>query len=427
MKKTKIISAATASVITLSVMTIPTFALDWRDGVRASHTYTYEYSDEGIENVYVQDKNNTINGVVTQGQSIKSQTGTITWRDSYENVTAFYVDVKPGYDVKVSVNGEDGEIYDANTSHEVKVDSDLGKDHTYTIDEKDGYDKVFYFSSAGKEAWVKNPKFALKTEKITYQVVNNDGDSLGTATVDENSIDLSSLNRKGYRISTYYINGVKWNGKDKITSEMIEASQNNQLVVTAEYVVNQHTLTVNYYNDRVSGKPIMTSQSTVRYNDVLTKESLKLADNQYIVGTNALTVPDEDITLNVVTRPDEQDFGTYEWGFTYTGTNDPHIQQVVAQWNWDDSTNAPIQLNETVRLNTGANLHKYHMKFFVLVDKGYRVTGTNLSDDSQFDAVLSAEAENYDLYEIEYTRQAHHGMYSAPVIESFALETVEAN
>lgn len=124
-KPNKFIIAMAVSTLCLPAFALPVHAMDWRDGAQASQTFTYTETAEGIKSVYVQDKNGTVSTEIKPNTSVKSKTGTITWRDSYENVTSFYVDVMAGYDVKVLVNGQDGELFDTSAAIDVKVNSDL--------------------------------------------------------------------------------------------------------------------------------------------------------------------------------------------------------------------------------------------------------------------------------------------------------------
>lgn len=425
-KPNKFAVATLASVLCLPAFALPVHAMDWRDGAQASQTFTYAETAEGIKSVYVQDKNGTVNAEISPNTSVRSKTGTITWRDSYENVTSFYVDVMAGYDVKVLVNGQDGEIFDTSAPIDVKVNSDLGKDNTYTVGTKDGYEKVFYFSSAGKEAWVKNPSFSLATEKISYSMTDKDGNVLGTTVIgDCPTVDEAHFQQTGKTITGYTINGVSWTNGSAITEEMIEnaSAYNNQLQVEAQYNVNSHQVTINYYDGgMVDGNPSNTVTASYEYASKLNKDSLGLNENQYIAGANEIVVPDEDITINVVSRPTE--IGYKDWAFTYVGNNDPHVQGVTVQWDWDNSSNKSFSLNETATMTTKGAETRY-IKFFVMVDNGYTPTG-KLSDGRDVAFKELGTSGNATLYEMEFTRYADHTLDKSPAHETFTIETVSS-
>lgn len=327
-----------------------------------------------------------------------------------------------GYDVKVLVNGQDGEIFDTSAPIDVKVNSDLGKDNTYTVGTKDGYEKVFYFSSAGKEAWVKNPSFSFATEKISYSLTDKDGNVLGTTAINDcPTVDETHFQQTGKTITGYTINGVSWTNGNAITEEMIEnaSAYNNKLQVEPKYNVNSHQVTINYYDGgMVDGNPSNTVTASYEYASRLNKESLELGENQYIVGANEIVMPDEDITINVVSRPTE--IGYKDWAFTYVGNSDPHVQDVIAQWNWDKNTDREFSLNETATMTT-SGLNTGYIKFFVQVDEGFIPTG-KLSNGNN---VTFKNLGNNE-YEMEFTRYSNHTLDSNPAHETFTIETVSS-
>lgn len=428
MKKTKIFSAAIAGVLATSAMTIPAHAMGLGNGVKASVSYTYAANDEGVANVLAKDKNETLNKTVNLNETVTSKTGTITWADGYENVTAFYIDAKPGFAVtKVTVDGnKTGQLYAANEDLTVNVNSTLGNDGTYSMPAMSDYDNVFYFLSAGNEAWVKNHTFAISTEAIEYTFVKKEnGEVLGKGKITDESIniDLSSFNKPGHTTNRYTVNGIDWDGHSQITAEMVEKSENNQLVVEAKPTVNSYNITIKYYNDRVSGEPYQTVTKKFDYNAKLNKDTLGLEENEFIVGSNEYSVPNEDSTLSVVRH--NNNFAKNEWAFTYTGEADKHIKSVTAQWNYDKKTDTTIQLNETVKLTTDLSQSKYHVKFFVAVDKDYALTGSNKSNKEFVVKLTDDTNSDCDVYEIEYTRKSHHSFDPSPVHEYFSLETSE--
>ena len=426
MKKRSIITATLLTAMCIPAFSLPVHAMDWRDGAQASQTFTYVGTSEGIKAVHVQDKNGTVNATIQPGTSVTSKTGTITWRDSYENVTSFYVDVTAGYDVKVLVNGQDGELFDTTAPIDVKVNSDLGKDNTYTLDGMEGYEKVFYFSSAGKEAWVKNPGFSFETEKIPYTLSTKDGKILGTTAIGEvPQINEKNFEIAGNSVTGYTINGIAWKQGEPITEEMIKnaSAYNNQLQVEAQYQTNSYQVTINYYDGgMISRTPSKTETATYEYGSTLDRTSLQLSENQYIVGADEITVQDEDLTINIVSRPTT--IGYKEWAFTYVGEKDAHVQGVTAQWNWDNSTDTSFNLNETAILYTPGAVNG-HIKFFVSVDNGYEPTG-KLSDGKDATFTKISENDGFSVYQMEFTRGADHTLDKSPVFETFTIETVPA-
>ncbi|MEQ3270938.1 hypothetical protein AAA092_12980 [[Clostridium] scindens] len=71
-----------------------------------------------------------------------------------------------GYDVKVLVNGQDGELFDTSAAIDVKVNSDLGKDNTYTVGTKDGYEKCSIFPVLERKLGLKIRTSLLKQKKF---------------------------------------------------------------------------------------------------------------------------------------------------------------------------------------------------------------------------------------------------------------------
>lgn len=300
----------------------------------------------------VKDKNGTVQDgqIITPGQSIISKTGTITWRDSYENVTSFYLHIEEGYNARVYVDGEEVIPEDDATVKPVKVNSDLGKDATYNLDDIPGYEKVFYLTNAGKEAWSKNHTFEIKVEKT----------------------------------------------HDNLTIEK-------------------------YYNNLNGNKfEEFTTKNKIKYGYELNKENLGLADDEYIVGAN--TVKFDGTPIKVVKRPNS--FGTYQYGFTYVGdTADKHIKSVNAYWNNNKDNFVPVNLNETVTLNTnGLLFDERTINFVIEVEKGYELTG-NLSNGKEIILDHVDSNESSEIYEMVFTRVGHHGYHKNPVHEMFSLQT----
>lgn len=423
MKKTKIFSAAIAGVLATSAMTIPAHAMGLGNGVKSSVSYTYAANDEGVANVLAKDKNETLNKTVNLNETVTSKTGTITWADGYENVTAFYIDAKPGYTVSnVIVDGDKtGKLYNANEDLTVNVNSTLGNDGTYSMPAMNDYDSVFYFLSAGDEAWVKNHSFAITTDKIEYTFVNENGAFLGTGKVGEvANINLEGLELDGHTIRDYTVNGEFWDPTSPITEEMIlKNNGSNQFVVEADHNQIKYDVTINYYDNNTLGTLSKQETKSFAVGSVLNRNSLNLADNQFIVGADSVKLTEEGLTVNVVTR--KTNTAKNEWLFTFNG-KDKHVQKVMAQWNHNNSTDKEIKLNETFKLNTKFAHHAY-MTFFVQVDKGYAVNGTNASNGTFKAELVDQNNENYDLYKIEYTRYSNGELHDDPHHESFSLET----
>lgn len=358
MNKLKNISLLTSGIITLTLISTPAYAMDWTDGVQVGNTYTYKevISEKGtdpINGVYVKDKNNTVDKEINPGDSVTSKTGTITWKDSYENVTAFYLDVEDGYEISVYVDGKKGEIFDLNNENskvKVKVNSDLGSDSTYELESKAEYDKVFYFSSAGKEAWSRGHDFEIRAEKKEYEIP--------------------------IRI---------------------------------------------YDKDNNNGNPIDTKIRKFKHGDTINRDDLGLSNNEYIVGANEVTITENTKNIDIVTRSKDEDFENYEYGFTYVGEADQNVKSVKAYWNNDRSTEEQIELNETARLKTHANLNKYKINFIIDVESGFALRGVKGNNEDL--NIKYVGNENSNTYEIEFTRVAHHGMYPVPINENFTLET----
>lgn len=272
----------------------------------------------------------------------------------------------------------------------------------------------------------KNPSFSLATEKISYSMTDKDGNVLGTTVIgDCPTVDEAHFQQTGKTITGYTINGLSWTNGSPITEEMIEnaSAYNNQLQVEAQYNVNSHQVTINYYDGgMVDGNPSNTVTASYEYASKLNKDSLGLNENQYIAGANEIVVPDEDITINVVSRPTE--IGYKDWAFTYVGNNDPHVQGVTVQWDWDNSSNKSFSLNETATMTTWGAETKY-IKFFVMVDNGYTPTG-KLSDGSDVAFKELGTSGNATLYEMEFTRYADHTLDKSPAHETFTIETVSS-
>lgn len=402
------VAAAAVCVATFNPVTINAAGLSWKDGAQANYHFTYVDGDEGIESVEVADTNGTYKGEIGEGQTITTKTGTIVWRDSYTNKTTFTVDTKTGYKL-VGLNGENVVTNDFKNS-------------------ESGSDKyTFTFTDKGAEAWCfgKDVKFYLTTEKNVYSLKTEDGTVLTETKIGEIPVFSEEIfEEEGKHITGYTINGIHWEKGTPITEEMILNSKNDCLCIKPVYEVNRHTVTVQYFNGgMVSGTPTVVEKNC-EYGQVLDKDSLQLSEDQYIVGDddNSITVPDKDITINVVNRPTESELGYHDFSFTYTGEKDPHVQAVTVQW-YGKGDPTPFDLNETAILNTKGQV-KQIIKFFVLVDKGYVPTGELSEKEAQFELVN--KFENNDLYQITFTRNTDHTIDNSPVCETFTIKTVEA-
>lgn len=333
MKKTKLFTAAIAGILATSTMIIPAHALSWKDGVKASNSYTFATAGEGISKVYAQDKNNTVNQTINTGETITSKNGTITWRDSYENVTAFYVAVEPGYQLtNVTVDGKNGNFYSAKEDQTVTLNSDLGKDNTYTVTANENYDYVFYFSNAGDEAWTSNHTFAIETEKIEYTITDAEGNTFGTAKIGETpNVDLRTLQDTNY-VTRYKLNGINWNGATPITTDMIKADSNELIIETVKEELASYEwaftytgtkdkniigdVTAQWDYDNNTNKIVNINDTVKLSTKLLTTNHMKFficVDKAY--GVKGVISSGKEFTANLINK-NNSDYDVYEITFT---------------------------------------------------------------------------------------------------------------
>lgn len=417
MKKRHVLCSLMAATLLSAAMTPAVAALNWKDGALANYYFTYTGNNGGIESVTAFDKNGTFNGVVEIGNTIKTQTGTIAWRDSYTNVTTFNVDVETGYEL-VSLVG----------NHVEPKDFVKNEDGTYT----------FQFTDKGAETILDKVSFNLETEKIQYTFVDTDGNILTTAKIGE-PIEIGLPDDKeGHTFAGWKIAGTNTTigygigHGDLLTEDMIAfADENNVIEVEARYDVNKYPLIIKYCtNDKTKVHREVETEAT--YGDEINaawlfEHGFETTGYNLITG-NVLTVGTENNVVYLVkTEEAEDETAQYEFSFTYAGT-DEHIQYVT--YSVDNTDPVVIDLYETVKIDTKLWTDKVVM-FTVQVEDGY-VLNLECSDDSS-----SLEDCGNGKYIFKFTRfgtslaDAHVNFYlstedAEPVVEAPAGETVEA-
>lgn len=362
MKKRHVLCSLMAATLLSAAMTPAVAALNWKDGALANYYFTYTGNNGGIESVTAFDKNGTFNGVVEIGNTIKTQTGTIAWRDSYTNVTTFNVDVETGYEL-VSLVGNYVEPKDF-----VK-----NEDGTYT----------FQFTDKGAETILDKVSFNLETEKIQYTFVDTDGNILTTAKIGE-PIEIGLPDDKeGHTFAGWKIAGTNTTigygigHGDLLTEDMIAfADENNVIEVEARYDVNKYPLIIKYCtNDKTKVHREVETEAT--YGDEINAAWLFEhgydAEGYNLITGNVLTVGTENNVVYLVkTEEAESGVGRKDYSITYAGT-DEGVQNVT--YSVDGDSSIGMDLNETITVETSSNvLDETHIDFTVQVIEGYELT-----------------------------------------------------
>lgn len=419
MKKRHVLCSLMAATLLSAAMTPAVAALNWKDGALANYHFQYVDGDEGIKSVNASDTNGTFNGEVKEGQTITTKTGTIAWRDSYTNVTTFTVEITPGYEL-LSLTGDN-----VTPNDYTKVDKD-----TYTFD----------FTDKGAEAWCygHDVSFNLGTTKITYLVVDTEGQPVGSAQIGEKMELVEYPADEGQSFVGWNIAGTNEIVKREsvLTNAMIvNATEDNKIVVEPVYDIQQYPVQINKYINNRNGEVLeKTEEKKVDYGTVIDEEWLKakgyLTEEYCLVGGKGITVGTGENVINLVKTEEAEDESFQDdYSLTYAGA-DEGIESVT--YSIDDSDPVDIDLYETVRLHVDNAFEQKIVSFVVTVKDGYELkldcsTGeANLEklDEGRYKFVFTRQGDSINL-------PPHVSFYLSTqkvetVEEAPAGETVEA-
>lgn len=323
---------ADPSAVALAALETANTDADFYDisGLPANHYFTYSSGDEGIDSVYCSDKNETFSGFITIGDKICTQTGTVVWEDDYENVTTFTVTTKLGYELF--------HLYGDNVT-----------ENDFTPLGNNKYE--FRFTDNGAEDLLdKNVSFSLETAKIQYKFIDEEGNSLGTATIGERISLPQPEEKPGYEFIGWYVGDIKLEGP--LTEDIIAyADENNQIKVEAKYEDNKPFWT---FKADKNGK--------VQLNDEAPKDSIVFTKTQVEALNNG-----KDDFLFVV--PNE--------GYGFAGCTGNQV--LVETGLCLDNLNKNVEFYSTAHFNPLVNITFNPGDHGTLVDSS-KSTGTITSD-----------------------------------------------
>lgn len=310
---------ADPSAVALAALETANTDADFYDisGLPANHYFTYSSGDEGIDSVYCSDKNETFSGFITIGDKICTQTGTVVWEDDYENVTTFTVTTKLGYELF--------HLYGDNVT-----------ENDFTPLGNNKYE--FRFTDNGAEDLLdKNVSFSLETAKIQYKFIDEEGNSLGTATIGERISLPQPEEKPGYEFIGWYVGETKLG--DTLTEDIIAfADENNQIKVEAKYEDNKPFWTFN-----------ADKNGSVKWNDGESKDSIVFTKSEVekLKGNDAI----EDFIYAV---PDENyGFAGWETSAYFDGTANVCLENM----NSEDPITATATFNPLVNIKFDAGEH----------------------------------------------------------------------
>ena len=310
---------ADPSAVALAALETANTDADFYDisGLPANHYFTYSSGDEGIDSVYCSDKNETFSGFITIGDKICTQTGTVVWEDDYENVTTFTVTTKLGYELF--------HLYGDNVT-----------ENDFTPLGNNKY--KFRFTDNGAEDLLdKNVSFSLETAKIQYKFIDEEGNSLGTATIGERISLPQPEEKPGYEFIGWYVGETKLG--DTLTEDIIAfADENNQIKVEAKYEDNKPFWTFN-----------ADKNGSVKWNDGESKDSIVFTKSEVekLKGNDAI----EDFIYAV---PDENyGFAGWETSAYFDGTANVCLENM----NSEDPITATATFNPLVNIKFDAGEH----------------------------------------------------------------------
>ena len=352
-------------------------------GLPANHYFTYSSGDEGIDSVYCSDKNETFSGFITIGDKICTQTGIVAWKDDYKNVTTFTVTTKLGYELF--------HLYGDNVT-----------ENDFTPLGNNKYE--FRFTDYGaKDLFDKNVSFSLKTAKIQYKFIDEEGNSLGTATIG-NTISLEAPeDNPDLEFVGWYVGDIKLEGP--LTEGIIAyADENNQIKVEAKYEDNKPFWTFN-----------ADKNGSVKWNDGESKDSIVFTKSEVekLKGNDGI----EDFIYAV---PDEN-YGFAGWTGTDWQGND---ELCLENLNPNNSYNSTAHFNPLVTIFfdagdhgtlvdssefTGTITSGYDMAYLafpeVTPEKGYRLVGWKRDGSSEIETISVKTPVGYVENGITYTAQ----------------------
>ena len=180
--------------------------LDAKEFNYSEHTFTYKKGDAGIASVSYYDKYGN-SGTISEGKSITTESTLI-----HQNTTTFIVTTKSGYKL-VGLTGD---------NVETNAFTVLGNNqYEFHFTDKSGFD-------------FKEVSFSLETAKIEYEFIDEEGHSLGTATIGDTISLKDPEDNPDLEFVGWYVGDIKLEGS--LTEDIIAyADENNQIKVEAKY------------------------------------------------------------------------------------------------------------------------------------------------------------------------------------------------
>lgn len=296
--------------------------LDAKEFNYSEHTFTYEKGDAGIASVSYYDKYGN-SGTISEGKSITTESTLI-----HQNTTTFIVTTKSGYKL-VGLTGD---------NVETNAFTVLGNNqYEFHFTDKSGFD-------------FKEVSFSLETAKIEYEFIDEEGHSLGTATIGDTISLKDPEDNPDLEFVGWYVGDIKLEGS--LTEDIIAyADENNQIKVEAKYEDNKPFWT---FKADKNGK--------VQLNDEAPKDSIVFTKTQVEALNNG-----KDDFLYVV--PNE--------GYGFAGCTGNQV--LVETGLCLDNLNKNVEFYSTAHFNPLVNITFNPGDHGTLVDSS-KSTGTITSD-----------------------------------------------
>lgn len=347
--------------------------LDAKEFNYSEHTFTYEKGDAGIASVSYYDKYGN-SGTISEGKSITTESTLI-----HQNTTTFIVTTKSGYKL-VGLTGD---------NVETNAFTVLGNNqYEFHFTDKSGFD-------------FKEVSFSLETAKIEYEFIDEEGHSLGTATIGDTISLKDPEDNPNLEFVGWYVGDIKLEGS--LTEDIIAyADENNQIKVEAKYEDNKPFWT---FKADKNGK--------VQLNDEAPKDSIVFTKTQVEALNNG-----KDDFLYVV--PNE--------GYGFAGCTGNQV--LVETGLCLDNLNKNVEFYSTAHFNplvnitfnpgdhgtlvdssksTGTITSGYDMAYLafpkVTPEKGYRLVGWKRDGSSEIEKVSVKTPVEYVTEGITYIAQ----------------------
>ncbi len=347
--------------------------LDAKEFNYSEHTFTYKKGDAGIASVSYYDKYGN-SGTISEGKSITTESTLI-----HQNTTTFIVTTKSGYKL-VGLTGD---------NVETNAFTVLGNNqYEFHFTDKSGFD-------------FKEVSFSLETAKIEYEFIDEEGHSLGTATIGDTISLKDPEDNPDLEFVGWYVGDIKLEGS--LTEDIIAyADENNQIKVEAKYEDNKPFWT---FKADKNGK--------VQLNDEAPKDSIVFTKTQVEALNNG-----KDDFLFVV--PNE--------GYGFAGCTGNQV--LVETGLCLDNLNKNVEFYSTAHFNplvnitfnpgdhgtlvdssksTGTITSDYNLAYLafpeVTPEKGYRLVGWKRDGSSEIETISVKTPVGYVENGITYTAQ----------------------